>query len=56
LALGGDRLDGIDDGLVAGAAAIVAGDEFADLSAVGRGLRCKSSAAVISIPGEQNPH
>ena len=49
-------LDGVDDGLVAGAAAIIAGKMFADLFSIRHGDCFSRSCAAISIPGVQKPH
>ena len=51
------RFDRIDDGVIAGAAAVVAGDVLADLVARSAARRCASrSCAVSSMPGVQKPH
>ena len=48
---------GVEDLLVAGAAAEVAGERLADLVvATGRGVRASRSAAATTSPGVQKPH
>ena len=46
----------IDDGLIAGAAAVIAGKVLADLSRLGFRRRLSKSCAAISMPGVQKPH
>ena len=49
-------LDRVDDGLIAGAAAVIAGQMLADLLAIRRRTLLSKSCAAISIPGVQKPH
>ena len=52
-----DRFDRIDDRLVAGAAAVIAGEMLADcVAARAPALASASSCAVSSMPGVQKPH
>ena len=49
-------LDRVDDGLVAGAAAVIAGKMLANLLSIRLGDCFSRSCAAISMPGVQKPH